>query len=272
VFLPDVGALDPMDIATASLAVSKGLWIGSGVIRLHEYEERILARRLRTIQSLSGGRFVLGVGVGQPGPDPRKSIQEMFAKLRVLRELFGKDESFPKTFLAALKKRMASIALNAADGIILNFCSDKYASNLIASLDDANNNNDNDKCNPLEIACYLKVFYAEDQRVATRLMIEEFAKYDQIPSYHRMFELDGIAKDIKTAVEGLDSRGASSPPPESLLRISPVNPDPSNLAEYISRYRKVGVSLPAVYPYFHPDSEHDYKVSVVDRILHTIST
>src|SRR5579871_1271809 len=78
VFLPDIlTGFDSLELSAASLGVSKGLKIGPGIIRLSEHSPAQLTRRLETLQALSENRFLLGIGTGSPGPDPKKRVGEM---------------------------------------------------------------------------------------------------------------------------------------------------------------------------------------------------
>jgi hypothetical protein len=97
----------------------------------------------------------------------------------------------PQIFIATLRKGIAKVVVGCSDGILLNFCSPEHARDVISSLGDARRR--------LIVSCYLKIFYLRDETTANRMMIEEFACYDQNPSYHKMFESVGIALEVEQA-------------------------------------------------------------------------
>ena len=261
-FVPDPPqTYDILGICSACLGVSKGLQVGSGVIRFQEYEEKVLLRRLETLQALSENRFVLGVGVGRPGTSPQDAIKKMLDYVHALRNDFRsyKGLQFPITFVAALRKGIAQKSLQEAEGILLNFCSANYVRRLVGDLGQ-------DRLRSKEIACYLKVFYSKSRETATRLMVEEFSKYDQVTNYHEMFKLDGIDQDIKSAQHSLE-RDTHEIPPPAMSKISPINPTTQELSSYVAEYRKAGLTIPVVYPYFSETDNFEFKEEILRSVI-----
>jgi Luciferase-like monooxygenase len=268
IFVPDIpGGFDSIEVCCASLGVSKGIRVGSGVVRLLEHDTSQMIRRLETIQSLSGNRFVLGFGAGYPGADPGKTIESMIAKLDGLKRGFSTGSEsvgikFPQTFAATLRSGIARRSSDAADGFLLNFCSARHAANLVKNVSDSGN------AKGKEFACYMKVFYSKSIETAKKIMIDEFAKYNSLFWYHKMFEEDGVAEDIAKASESM--RNSSSPirVPDSLLEISPVNPTVDELSAYVEKYRKAGISIPCIYPYFSSDDkDYEYRLGIIRDVI-----
>jgi Luciferase-like monooxygenase len=265
VFIPEGsrGGFTSLDICSASLGVSNRLQIGSGVVRVLEHDPELLARRLLTLQEMSGNRFVLGIGTGPATSDPLQTIRSMLERLRSTREMFrgfatdAKGLKMPETFIATLRKGIAKAVLGHSDGILLNFCTPEYVRSVLASLGNLGNR--------IVVSCYLKIFFSRDQAIANRMMIEEFASYDKIPSYHKMFKVAGVAEEIKNAGQSLGSELGIAP--EKLHRISLANPTNSQLAEYVDAFRDAGADLPCLYPYFEQDEDEAFKVKKVEEIV-----
>ncbi len=137
IFIPDIpGGFESIEIACASLVATKRLKIGSGVIRLLEHDERLLQRRLETVQSMSKNRFVLGIGTGSPGPNPSETIDMMMGQLESIRNNFGKMTNspgleMPDTYVATLRSGIARKVAGKSTGILLNFCSPEYAKKVV---------------------------------------------------------------------------------------------------------------------------------------------
>jgi hypothetical protein len=266
VFIPEGsrGGFTSLDICSASLGVSKRIQIGSGVIRILEHDPELLARRLLTLQEMSGNRFVLGIGTGPATSDPLETIRSMLDRLRSTREMFrkfatgAKGLKMPETFIATLRKGIAKAVLGQSDGILLNFCTPEHVRNVLASLGNPSQR--------IIISCYLKIFLARDQAIANRMLIEEFANYDKNPSYHKMFEIAGVADEIKKASQSLGSK-LNGTPTDKLQRISLANPTSSQLAEYVGAFRDAGVDLPCLYPYFEQDEGEVFKIKKVEEII-----
>ncbi len=251
---------DSIDICASALAVSKGILVGSGVIRLLEQDEKLLRKRIQTLQNQSENRFVLGVGTGSEGANPRKTIETMLLRLKKIRKDFENQAvaEFPSTYIATLRIGIAKNVAGHSDGILLNFCSPEYAKRLIESYKKSFAGN-------TDFGCYLKVFYSKNDRIAEDLLVKEFENYSMIPHYSAMFEIDGIASEIDLARKAI-SKG--DPLPRSpLLGISLANPSPAELSEYITRFRKAGVTLPCVYPYFSEDDDFEFRTSIFRSII-----
>jgi hypothetical protein len=266
IFIPEgsQGGFTSLDVSSASLAVSKRLRIGSGVIRILEHEPSLLARRLLTLQELSNNRFVLGIGTGRAGSDPKLTIRSMLERLHSTRKSFQKfvagmpGLAMPETFIATLRKGIAKAVADHPDGILLNFCQPEHARNVVNAFGDTRRR--------LIVSCYLKLFYSRNLATAHRMLIEEFASYDQNPSYHKMFRLAGIAEEITRARSALSS-GKSPDLSEKMLKISLANPTMSELEDYVSGFRAAGVDLPCLYPYFELGEDEAFKIDKVEEIV-----
>jgi hypothetical protein len=260
-FIPDIPfGFDSLEISSACLGVTKGLRIGSGVFRLLDQDKRQLLRRLETLQSLSENRYLFGVGVGDPSSKPEQKIKDFMQRLQEIKSEFPKRDglTFPESFIATLKIGIAKKSAGNSDGILLNFCSPKYAGELAQNVIASFKGN-------LEIGCYLKTFFSKSKETATRLAIEEFAKYNSMGQYHKMFERDGVSELITSAARSLENHTIEFP--DRLREISPVNPDQNEISDYISRYREAGVTIPCVYPYFASGETFEFKLETIHKII-----
>ncbi len=257
-FIPDIN-FDSLDISAACLGVSKGLKVGSGVFRPLELEVRQLTRRLETLQALSENRYLLGIGTGNPGEDPKQKIHDLLGRLDEIRKEFS-NSSFhvPESYVATLRAGIAKRAAGRSDGILLNFCPPEHAKAVVESVRKSFSGK-------IETACYLKAFFSESFESAKKLAIEEFVKYDSMGHYHKMFELSGIDEDIRAAARSLQGKDLEYS--EKLAKASPVNPDVEELQEYVSKFREAGISLPCVYPYFVPDESFEFKLETIHSII-----
>jgi hypothetical protein len=258
-FIPDLpGSFDSLEISSACLGVTKGLRAGSGVFRLLEHDEKQLLRRLETLQAISGNRYLLGIGTGNPGPTPEQKIDEMVKRLQEIKRDFRSSDGmlFPQSFVATLKIGIAKKVAGSCDGILMNFCSPAYAGGVAKSVRESYSGN-------LEIACYLKTFFSKSTETATKLAINEFENYNMLTHYHKMFEMDGVADLIRTAK-------SSQIYPDRLREISPVNPSQGELIEYVSRFREARVTIPCVYPYFAPRETFAFKLEIIQRIISSV--
>jgi alkanesulfonate monooxygenase SsuD/methylene tetrahydromethanopterin reductase-like flavin-dependent oxidoreductase (luciferase family) len=263
IFFPDIpNAQESIELCSVTLATTKQIKIGSGVLRLSEHDPIIFSRRIATIQWVSDNRFVLGIGTGSPGINPNQTIQEMFSILEEIKKRFpGKfnDQpiTIPDVLVASLGSGIAIKSIGHADGLILNFCSPAYSEKLLSRVKNAGGK-------MKTIVCYVKIFYSEKDSTAERLLAEEFVKYDRLPQYHAMFEKDGVAEQIASMRNGLSKEYLVIP--NSLKRICLANPSSGELSEMIERFRSSGVNVPCVYPYFRFNESTEFKKRTIEEI------
>ncbi len=266
-FLPEgsQGGFKSLEISSACLAGSKRLRIGSGVIRILEHEPEVLASRLLTLQELSDTRFILGIGTGRPTSNPKQTIQSMLDRLHATRKNFRdftKDLphlKMPETFIATLRRGIAKAVAGDSDGILLNFCPPEHVRDIVKFLDR------DTRRRPI-VSCYLKIFYSRTEETAKRMLVEEFASYNRIPSYHQMFESTGVLREIDNASTALASH-EDIHLSERLLKVSLANPTRKQLADYVNSFRDAGVDLPCLYPYFEGNEDEAFKMSKVEEIV-----
>ena len=269
IFFPDIwAALDSIELSAAALAATSRIKAGSGVLRPLEHDLNTLVRRVGTLQFLSKNRFVLGIGTGKPVQNPSETITRMLktadeVKNAVPTSFKGRGVASPEVFIAALRLGIAMRAIRHSEGLILNFCSPEYAGNLVKSLRSAVGSSVVDS---RTLCCYIKIFYSKDEKKAKRLLIEEFANYDSNPQYHDMFVRDGVADDIRSASRTLSSKG-SLETPDSLHKISLANPSVEQLQKLVNKFRRAGINLPCVYPYFNTDDETSFKLRIMKQIM-----
>jgi Luciferase-like monooxygenase len=247
VWFPSVGrAFDALDMCGISLGESRRLRVGTGVIRSADYDAAQLLARVHTLSEGSGGRFILGMGTGSGiGRAAVEGLVEVATRLRS--DYPGEQK--PHIFFAALKKKILHAAYLNAEGAILNFCPPSYVQRIISN---------GARREGFTLACYIKLFFAEEEAVAKRMLVDEMKMYDSFPQYHTMFENAGVS-------DAIGRLEATSAIPEALLEISSPNPADDQIAQILTGFRRVGVDLPILYPYVSGDD--GYRMAVVERLV-----
>jgi hypothetical protein len=246
IWFPSVGkAFDALDMCGVSLGKSRRLSVGTGVIRTSDFAEERLLARVHTLREGSDGRFVLGIGTGSG--TGRVALEGLVEVARKLAADYP-EQHRPTIFFAALKRKALREAYFNAQGAILNFCSPKYARTIARG---------NTPKSDFTLACYVKLFFAQDDERAKRMLVQEMKMYAAIPQYHAMFEEMGVSGAI-AALEG------SSAIPQELQEISLANPSDSEILSMMEDFSGAGVNLPIVYPYVGGDDS--YKKAVVERL------
>lgn len=91
--------LDPFITLTAAAAATEHLLLGTGVALVIERDPILTAKEVASLDLVSGGRMIFGVGVGwnreemeNHGTDPRTRGELMNERLRAMIEIWTKDE------------------------------------------------------------------------------------------------------------------------------------------------------------------------------------
>ena len=92
--------LDPFIALTAAAAATERLLLGTGVALVVERDAIVTAKEVASVDVVSGGRFVSGVGVGwnreemqNHGTDPRTRGELLDERLRAMKEIWREDEA-----------------------------------------------------------------------------------------------------------------------------------------------------------------------------------
>jgi hypothetical protein len=245
VWFPSVGpGFDALEMSRVSLKITQRLFVGTGVIGSGEHDPAKLVPRVQSLEATSSGRFVLGLGTGTG--TGHAAIEGLLKAASDFRDRYIGPG--PPIFFAALKRTMLLAAFRHADGAILNFCSPGYVGKIVRT--------DKPKGN-FTLSCYIKLFFAGDISIATRMLVEEMKTYNNFPQYRSMFEEIGVSRVI-------DALAPGSSVSERLMEISLANPTDAEIQKLVDEFRNVGVDLPILYPYVSGSEE--YKASVVERL------
>src|SRR5215211_7506549 len=92
--------LDPFITLTAAAVTAENLLLGTGVALVVERDPIITAKEVASLDLVSGGRMIFGVGVGwnreemeNHGTDPRTRGKLMNERIRAMIEIWTKDEA-----------------------------------------------------------------------------------------------------------------------------------------------------------------------------------
>jgi probable F420-dependent oxidoreductase len=91
---------DPFLALTAVAMVTKKLLLGTGICLVMERDPITLAKEIASLDLLSGGRFLFGVGGGwneeemeDHGTDPKSRFKVMRERIEAMKEIWTKDEA-----------------------------------------------------------------------------------------------------------------------------------------------------------------------------------
>jgi len=221
-WVPDHGVWEPFTLL-ASLAQRTGrIGLATGVVTLAARGPGELVSATLTLDRVSGGRAILGVG---SGPEARVA-----ATAERLGEVAAGIGEHTPLYLAALGPRMVELAGRAADGVLLNWCSPDRVARARRELGRGAEDAGRDP-GEVTVAVYVRACLGHDREHALAALREAAEMYAGIPSYRRQLEAEGIASS-----------------PVEMARALCVWGDREAALERLAAWRDAGADLVVVYP------------------------
>ena len=210
--------------------------LGPGVAAVTARPARTAAMAAATVQELSGGRFILGIGAGF-----ERKIEAIRAYVNEVRQtqLSFDAGPTPPVWLAALGDRMIALAGEIADGVLLNWCTPERVQQARATLTEAAERAGRDS-KSVTLATYIRACIEPDETVALQAIQPQAQQYASIPHYRQQFDRMGLSKEAEQAARG--------DLPAALIRAIALAGDPEAAKQRLQAYRDAGADLPAVYP------------------------
>ncbi|WP_370945581.1 TIGR03564 family F420-dependent LLM class oxidoreductase [Amycolatopsis sp. cg5] len=228
VWFPQLLDYDAVMVAALAGRAFPGISVGTGVVPIYPRHPLLISALAQTAQAATGGRFTLGLGLGskpflkpafgQPYPPPVQHLREYLAVLRPL--LSGVETEFDGDILslhpsmptivpgakpvpivvAAMGPKALATAGELADGTLPYFAGPKALStNIVPVIGRAAASAGRPR--PRVIAVFPAVVTREVE--ATREVLgERLAAYEEIPSYRRILDAEGVAHAVDLAVVG----------------------------------------------------------------------
>jgi probable F420-dependent oxidoreductase len=91
---------DPFVALSFAAAVTERIKIGTGVCLVNQHDPIVLAKAVASLDRLSGGRFLFGVGAGwnreemaNHGTDPRRRFSSMRERVEAMKTIWTEDEA-----------------------------------------------------------------------------------------------------------------------------------------------------------------------------------
>ncbi len=242
-FLPEVGARDTLATLAALAGETSRLRLGTGVVPLPSRSPALLAIAAATVQELSGGRLLLGLGTGPSGPG---ALDRLRATVGALREAFaggtGTVEgspvgsplplaTAPQVWIAALGPRATALAGEIADGVLLNWCTPERVAAAVTQIAEGARAAGRDPAD-ITVAVYVRAALVPGSLEGARAMAAAYGSY---PAYARQFVTMGVdPADPDAIIAGvmLTDRGSAT--------------------ARLDAYRAAGAHLPVVYPVLPP--------------------
>jgi F420-dependent oxidoreductase-like protein len=258
-------ARDASLVIAAYANATQRVRFGTGVLPIYTRHPTAMAQMAATLDELSGGRFILGMGVshkvtvesmwGMRLESPANAMREYLDIVRTsLRDggcsIDGKHFSAHWAYsgprrpempimISALRPRMLDLAGEKADGIVLWMCSPAYIRDHVVPAVTAGRQKAGKTMDGFEIMAAIPVCLTTDRAGGQAVFRQTVERYANPALYYRkMMDASGFASEL-----------AAGEISEAMLdELSGIG-DGEQVREVIRRYREAGVTLPCAGPF-----------------------
>ena len=260
--LPD--ARDAFLVLAAYGAATERVGLGTGVLPIYTRHPTAMVQMALTLDELTGGRFVLGIGIGHKvvvegmwGLKIQHPVDAMREYLTIVRagirdgsggidgEHFSAHWAYsaPRRadlpiMISALHPRMLELAGELADGVVLGWCSPAYVRDGVIPFIKVGREKVGKSVEGSEIVAVVPACLTSDRGGAHKVFRQTVERYSHLPYYRKVMDASGFQQD-------LDSGQISEAMLDELGGIG----DEHQVRDAIRRYRDAGVTLPGINPF-----------------------
>jgi alkanesulfonate monooxygenase SsuD/methylene tetrahydromethanopterin reductase-like flavin-dependent oxidoreductase (luciferase family) len=264
VFVPEIAGREAFSTLTGLATATSSVVIGTGVIPMTSRTPTATAMAASTVQDVSGGRLVVGLGTGTvpsaaPGPVERlrEYVRVVRAALRsemVDSPLFGVEgfalelgvDPPPPVWLAALGDRMVELGGEIADGVLLNWCTPERVQRARRAVMTSAEGAGRDPAS-VTVAVYVRACIGPPAGVARRTLKEMTGRYASLPKYLAQFERMGLGNEAPAAARAF-AEGRPDEVPDHLVDALCVSGSRDAWLARAASYRDAGADLVFCYP------------------------
>ena len=243
-------------------AKTERIAIGSAIMQIPGRTPANTAMTAATLDLMSGGRFLLGVGVGhravnEPlGIDMSDPVATMRSVIGTLRAAWTKGPTQPRpavpprVLAAALAPRMIEVAGELADGVMFNLFPVTRYPRALAALRRGAARAGRDGAT-LEVCHFTTCYLADDGEAALHEARRMLARYANLPFYGNMLARSGFADEveaIRAAWARRDVAAAERAVSDTLADAVTLVGDAARCRERLAAYRAAGATLTIVFP------------------------
>jgi 5,10-methylenetetrahydromethanopterin reductase len=276
VFIPE-SYCDSLAYAEAVALATRRLRVGTAITNVYLRQPTLLAAQAAAVQEVSGGRLLLGLGVGhrvvnEPlGIDMSDPLGTMREVVRTLRASWTKGPVQPRpatpptVLAAALAPRMIELAGELTDGPIFNLFPLARYPRALAVLRRGAARSGRD---PESLAvCHFTTSYLSDDRAAALHEAKRMlARYANLPFYGNMLAVSGFRAEVeavRAAWRSRDVAAAERAVTDEMADAVTLVGDAAHCRERLAAYRMAGATLTIVFP--NPVGES--RAAAVERTL-----
>jgi probable F420-dependent oxidoreductase len=262
----------------AAAMLAPNMRLGTAIVPVFTRPPALMAMSAATVQQLSGGRFILGLGtstpvivqqwMGVPFEHPLTRVRETVAAIRSAfnREkvmLKGKTvqvngfrmnvrlDTPPPIYLGAQGEKMLRLVGEIGDGLITNFITPATLPAMIEHVREGQRAAGKDDSAPLDVVCRIFVGVDDDNDALRAELRRHLTAYMTVPTYNNFFREIGFEHEATTAANAWnagDRKAALAAVPDRMLEEIYVFGSPEHCRARLAEYASAGVTATALQP------------------------
>ncbi len=269
IWIPETWGMDCCPMLSTVSQVAKKPKIGSSIINIYSRTPALIAMSAVTLDTISDGRFILGLGTSSQaivsewhGMEFKNPVERMTEYVHIIREIIsGKKVDYdghffhlknftllikPKRasipiYLAAINQKMVDLTWKIADGVIFYLRPLPELQNTISKMQ---------KRKKIDIACQLITCVSNDEEKAILRAKKTIAFYVSVGKIYREFLANAGFKSETLAIfeeykkSGLKDNHAYVS--DSMVHALAICGTPNDIANKVTRFVRAGVDLPII--------------------------
>jgi len=277
IYTTHIAGRDSLTVLAAYAAATERIRLGTGVLPIYSRTPAATAQTAATIDELSGGRMVLGVGVSHRltveawyGQSIDRPVAEMREYVGAIRAMFRGEEppegeKWPTKFrfmgydvrpelpiyVAALSPNMLRLAGEIGDGVLLWLCDPPYVRDVVIPEVTKGRERAGKGLEGFDIVPAVPAAVTADRDATLERLRGDLVTYLSLPFYRSMLERSGFGGEIAGFDEGIaagDVERAKASMSEAMLDSLGGFGGGAEVRGAVERYLDAGATSPGVSP------------------------
>jgi len=229
VYVTHIAGRDSLTLLTLYATVSERVKLGTGVLPIFSRTPASTAQTAATIDEISAGRMVLGLGVSHRvtvenwfDAEISKPVAQMREYAQIVRAILRGEEppageffstrfrfmGYPARpelpiYIAALSPNMLRLAGEIGDGVLLWLCNPDYIRETVIPEVAKGRERAGKPMDGFDVVAAVPVAVGDDTESARAAFRKELIPYASLPFYRSMLERSGFADDLAAFDEGM---------------------------------------------------------------------
>ena len=228
-YVTHIAARDSLTVLTRYATVTERIRLGTGVLPIFSRTPASAAQTAATIDEISDGRMVLGIGVSHRvtvenwfDAEITKPVTQMREYAGIVRAILNGEEppageffnsrfafmGYPPRpelpiYIAALSPNMLRLAGEIADGVMLWLCNPQYIRETVIPEVRSGRERAGKTLEGFDVVAAVPVGVTDDPDAARAAFRKDLIPYASLPFYRAMLERSGFGADLAAFDEGM---------------------------------------------------------------------